>query len=416
MICGKAECGLLYAVKRSGSSVGYCSLSIRCGTRNENGYNNGIAHFTEHTIFKGTLRKSSSVINSYLDKLGGELNAYTTKEEIVLHATVLKEDLNKAGNLLFELATESTFPEKEIEIERGVVLEEIRSYKDSPADDVYDRFEQLLFAGHPLANLILGSEESVKNISSDELRRFVKEKFVPWSMAFSIVADIDEKEMERRVLKLADAFFPEKFTGQMIAGNCSGTFLNEKKPIKNNFNLIEYKNNYEVNAVIGSFAPSLYETQPRLATVLFSNILAGPASNSILNSILRERNGWVYSVESSYTKYADTGVLAICLGCDKANIEKCKASIHKEIEKLQTIPLSVSRLNAAKKQLLGQLAISSDNGEAQCLGMGKSLLSYGKVDSDDLVKSQILSVSSEDIRRAACSIFNPEYLSTLVYM
>ena len=156
MICGKAECGLLYAVKRSGSSVGYCSLSIRCGTRNENGYNNGIAHFTEHTIFKGTLRKSSSVINSYLDKLGGELNAYTTKEEIVLHATVLKEDLNKAGNLLFELATESTFPEKEIEIERGVVLEEIRSYKDSPADDVYDRFEQLLFAGHPLANLILG--------------------------------------------------------------------------------------------------------------------------------------------------------------------------------------------------------------------------------------------------------------------
>ena len=131
---------------------------------------------------------------------------------------------------------------------------------------------------------------------------------------------------------------------------------------------------------------------------------------------MRERNGWVYSVESSYTQYADTGILAICLGCDKANIEKCKASIHKEIEKLQTIPLSVSRLNAAKKQLLGQLAISSDNGEAQCLGMGKSLLSYGKVDSDDLVKSQILSVSSEDIRRAACSIFNPEYLSTLVYM
>ena len=207
MRSGKAGCGLQYAVKRSGSAVGYCALSIKCGTRDEAGYHCGIAHFTEHTIFKGTEKRSASTINSYLDRLGGELNAFTTKEEIVFHATVLKEDLSKAASLLFELATCPTFPEQEIQTEKGVVIDEIHSYKDTPSEDIYDRFEEMIFKGHPLSGNILGTTASVKKITREELLAFVKEKFQPCRMAFTVVADIDEERMEKGLVKLAEKFF-----------------------------------------------------------------------------------------------------------------------------------------------------------------------------------------------------------------
>ena len=209
MRSGTAPCGLRYAVRRGGSAVGYCALSMHCGTRDEAGFHGGIAHFAEHTLFRGTRRKSASAINSCLDRLGGELNAYTTKEEIVLHATVLKEDWKKAAGLLFELATEATFPEAEIETERGVILDEIISYKDNPAEDVYDRFETLLFEGTPLETPILGTTASVKKIKADMLRRFVQENFIPTKMVLSVVADIDEAVLEKQVLKMIDHVFSQ---------------------------------------------------------------------------------------------------------------------------------------------------------------------------------------------------------------
>lgn len=407
MITGKTECGIRYAVKRSGSAVAYCSLGITCGTRSETGFHSGIAHFTEHTLFKGTAHKKSSVINGYLDKLGGELNAYTTKEEIVLHATVLKEDLMKASSLLMEIATSATFPENEVNTERGVVIDEIKSYKDNPAEDIYDRFEEKLFAGHPLTNPILGSVKSVKEITSEELRRFVKEKFVPEAMAFTIVADIDEKRMEAGLLKLVGKFFADF--------RPSGNRLVRPARIElcNVFDEMISRKTHEANAVVGGYAPSLYEEKERLATVLLSNILAGPAMNSILNSILREKHGWVYGVESSYTQYADTGILAISLGCEKENLDRCLAAIDKEILKLQTQELTERKLNAAKKQLLGQLAISSDNGEAQCLSMGKSLLAYDKVWTGAETRNQIEGITSGQIMEMACRIFAPGKTSRL---
>ena len=207
MITGTCPSGLRYAVKRSGHAVAYCALSIGAGTRDETGFPAGTAHFTEHAMFRGTARKSAAVISSYLDRLGGELNAYTTKEEIVLHATVLKEDLGKAARLLFELATEATFPADEIETERGVILDEIISYKDNPAEDVYDNFEALLFKGTALETPILGTAASVKKITPDMLRRFVAKNFVPERMALTIVADIDEKDLEKRILKLVENVF-----------------------------------------------------------------------------------------------------------------------------------------------------------------------------------------------------------------
>ncbi|MBO4818451.1 MAG: insulinase family protein [Bacteroidales bacterium] len=409
MITGKSECGMVYAVRRGGSAVGYCALSIKCGTRDENGYHSGIAHFTEHTIFKGTRHKSASVINGYLDRLGGELNAFTTKEEIVLHATVLKEDLRKAGSLLLELATEPTFPENEIRTERGVVIDEIKSYKDSPADDVYDFFEEKIFAGHPLSRPILGTVDSVRKITSEELRQFVGENFRPEKMAFSVVADIDEAKMEKAVKSLIAKYFDGAVAAPAPERRLS-------VPVGAKFDETVEKHNHEVNAVIGSFAPSLYEEKERLTAILLGNILAGPASNSILNNILREKNGWVYAVESSYTQYSDTGIMAICLGCDRSNLEQCVLAVHKEILKLQTLPLSDARLKAAKKQLLGQLAISSDNGESQCLAMGKSLLSYGTVTADDEVRRRIEAISSEDLRMMSCRIFSADKISKLVFL
>lgn len=412
MISGKADCGLQYAVRKSGSAVGYCALSIRCGTRDEEGFNSGIAHFLEHTIFKGTEKKSASVINGYLDRLGGELNAFTTKEEIVFHATVLKEDLGKASSLLFELATCPTFPEHEINTEKGVVIDEIRSYKDTPSEDIYDRFEEMLFEGHPLSGPILGTVRSVKKISHDELLRFISEKFIPARMAFTVVADIDEKKMERDVLKLIAKFFAKEADSQ----ECQNTYSVPVKPEIRKFEKTINKRNHQANCIIGGLAPSLYQEKERLATVLLCNILGGPASNSILNSVLREKNGWVYGVECAYTQYSDTGMVAISLGCDKNNIDKCIAAIHKEINRLQSEPMTERKLKAAKKQLLGQLAISSDNGETQCLSMGKGLMAYGKITDGKETKDLIEAISAEDIMEMARTIFAEENLSRLIYI
>ena len=409
MISGKADCGLQYAVRKSGSAVGYCALSIRCGTRDEEGYHSGIAHFVEHTIFKGTSKKSASVINGYLDRLGGELNAFTTKEEIVFHATVLKEDLGKAASLLFELVTDATFPEHEVNTEKGVVIDEIHSYKDTPSEDIYDRFEEMLFKGHPLSGPILGTTASVKKISREELLKFVKEKFVPQRMAFTIVADIEEKKMEKEVLKLTDKFFKDK---DMESQDKTSHITPEPEQ----FDRTVSKRNHQANCIIGGLAPSLYQEKERLATVLLCNILGGPASNSILNSILREKNGWVYGVECSYTQFVDTGMVAITLGCDKANLEKCQKAIVKEIEKLQNELLTERKMRSAKKQLLGQLAISSDNGETQCLSMGKGLLAYGRITGGKETRDLIEGISSEDVREMARRIFAQENLSRLIYI
>ena len=412
MISGKADCGLAYAVKRSGSAVAYCALSIKCGTRNEAGYHKGIAHFTEHTIFKGTAKRRASVINSYLERLGGELNAFTTKEEIVFHATVLKEDLVKAAGLLFELATSPTFPENEVETEKGVVIDEIHSYKDSPSEDIYDKFEEMIFEGHPLGTNILGTTVSVKRITRDELLKFVKEQFTPDRMAFTIVADIEEAKMEKQILKMAEEVFQDysapgsKDDGQNPAG------IPKAEPFEKRLN----KRNHQANCIIGGLAPSLYQERERLATVLLCNILGGPATNSILNSVLREKHGWVYGVECSYTQFADTGLVAISLGCDKSNLEKCIKTVGNEIAKLQAEPLSERKLKAAKKQLLGQLAVSGDNGETQCLSMGKSLLAYGKITGGKETKTLIDGITAEDVQEMARTIFNPDRISKLIYV
>jgi len=408
---------MLYGIAQGGKSVAYCALSIQGGTRSEYGFPEGIAHFTEHTIFKGTARKSSRTINNYLDRRGGDLNAYTTREEIVLHAMVLKEDLWRAASLLLELATCPTFPEDEIETERGVVIDEILSYKDSPADDICDCFEEKLFAGHPLSRRILGTEQSVREITREDLLRFTKEGFTTGSMALTIVSPDSPEAVEQKLLK---------FLGKRFAGRPAGVLKSGHRPDLDGvryfapeakqFDETSDKGNHEANAIIGGIAPSIYGGKDRIGVILLANIIGGPASNSMLNDRLRERNGWVYGVDCSYSQYSDTGVIAISLGCEKENLRKCLRAIDKVLREMRDKPLTDRHMEAAKRQLLGQQAIAEESGESLCLAMGRELLSSGRISTDEELSSLIMSLSSSDIQRLSNELFAPDRLSRLAYL
>ena len=448
MITGITPEGIRYAVRRAGAAVGYCALTIGCGTRDEGSFPSGIAHFTEHAIFKGTAHRSARSINSCLELLGGELNAFTTKEETVIHATVLKEDLSRALKLLVELATEPSFPEDEIEIEKGVVVEEIQSYKDSPADDVYDCFEEIFFKGHPLSGPILGTEESVQGITLQQLKDYTAGGFTPDRMVLSMVADLPEERMvamlhraSARVKAVAlpasltpdgnvyvkltlPCTSPSGYAMPMHAGEGQTTDFSSHDDVspatgwseRGGFDEVVKKDNHEANAVFGGYAPSLADGRPRLVAGLLSNILAGPASNSVLGGVLRERNGWVYGVEASYTPYKETGIMAISLGCDPSNLSKVTRAVRRELSRMCEAPMAPRTFAAAKKQLLGQMAVSTANGESQCLGLGKSMLAFGRVLEDQVVRQEILSITAEEVRAAAEAIFAPGKYSSLVFI
>lgn len=437
MICSTTAEGLRYAVLKEGKRAAYCALSINCGTRVENvlktsskggHYPSGTAHFVEHALFKGTARHSAQEINGYLERLGGELNAYTTKEEIVLHSTVLSEDLRKAADLLFELATEPLFPDGEVQKEKTVILEEIASYKDSPADDIYDRFESMLFEGHPLCGTILGTAASVKGLEAENLREYVREFFVPSRMAVALVSPLEESQMVLMVEELSREYFRsgehslKPGMTDAEAGNANPgaepvfASLPTTSALPNLFDKTINRHTHQANCILGSTAPSLYREQERIAASLMANILGGPASNSILNSLLREKNGWVYNVECNYTQYADTGMMAVSFGCDRERLDDCISAIYGELERLRDCPMDEASLAAAKKQLKGQLAIASDNGESQALSMGKSLLVFGRVYDDETICRQIDAVTPQDIQASARAIFAPDRLSKLVYL
>lgn len=399
-------------MRSQGSSVGWCSLSIRTGSRDEEGFPAGMAHFLEHTMFKGTSGKSAAAINNALEKLGGELNAFTTKEEIVLHATVLKADIAKAASLLLEIAMDSCFPEEDIEVEKGVVIDEIASYKDSPADDIYDVFEEKLFKGTTLSSPILGTEQSVREITHSDLLRFRRTRFTTGRMTLSMVSPLPEEKMcaiaEKCIRDAVAAYSP-------IAGEGSPR-RSETFATLSRFNETVDKGNNEVNCIMGNFAPKGSDQQQRLATVLLCNMLGGPASNSILGSALRERHGWVYNVECGYTPYSDTGIATIQFGCDKDNLKSCLRTIHRHLKALRDKEISPAKLKAAKRQLLGQNAIALENGETQCISMGKSLMTYGHIPTDRQMEAKVMEISASMIRQRAQEIFDEDRMSTLIYL
>lgn len=402
---GILSSGLRYAVLRRSGAAAFAALHIRCGTRDEAPFHEGIAHFTEHTLFRGTKRHGASYIASCLDRLGGELNAYTTKEEIVLHATVLKEDVRRAAALLLELALEPSFPENEVETERGVVIDEIISYRDNPPEEIYDNFEGRLFPDHPLGRNILGSPESVAEISSEELRAFVSRHFTPENMVLTIVADHDEAELEKLISRVAAS--PLSVLPAFIT-----PYFAAPKPLEAFSKECETGNN-EVNVVLGGRAPSLYGGARRVAAALLAAILGGPAANSLLGRELREKHGWVYGVECSYTQYRDSGVMAVTFGCDAPNLKKCLRATARVISGMMERPMSEAALKAARRQALGQMAIASDSGEAQCLSMGKSMLSFGRVITPAETRDAVSAITPVDIQSVAVEIFSAP--SLLIY-
>ena len=402
------DCGAKMAFKRTRSDVSYCALAIKSGTRDEGAALEGMAHMTEHMLFKGTLRRSSQSISNRLERLGGDLNAYTSKEETVLYATVLKEDTAKAVDLLAELAFTSVFSEKELEKERLVVIDEINMCKDSPSESIFDDFEQLLFGEHPLGRTILGTAKSLKKMTSDDIRSYVSARFTPSNMCFSLVGNLTPARAEKIVSDVLTKYRCPSAAGQKLdtresLAYCAKSFTKEVN-----------KHNHQTNCIIGTAGLSYYDPD-RMALTLLANILGGPSTNSRLNQALRERNALVYSIEAIYTPYSDTGSFLICFGCEKPNLSTCIELIHRELRTLRDTPLTPFALRAAKKQLLGQLAISSDNGEVQALSMGKSMMVFGHILSDEEARAKIMDITSEQLQEVACRVLAEDKLSTLIY-
>ena len=398
------------------------------GTRNEEPAYNGLAHLNEHMLFKGTEKRGAASINNLLENVGGELNAYTTKEETVVHATVLKEDLRRAVELLLELLFTSTYPDKELLKEREVVYEEIISYKDSPADSIYEDFECRLFEGHPLQYPILGTRKTLSRIESSTLKEYLHKWFVPDNMAISVVADMEESQVVKIVERALRKYCPgqhcdiirESTPQPLVVGTAGGrTAAGEAAPLDWTpvppFRIEINKKHHQAHCIIGTRAYSYTQERERLALALLANILGGPAMNARLNTVLREKNALVYTVEACFNPYSDTGLFTIYFGCDKPLVERSLRLVRKELERVIEAPLSSRALANAKKQLLGQLAIASDNSEAQCLSMGKSMMIFGYIEPMETTRAKIESLTAAELQRVAQEILAWDNLSILIY-
>ena len=405
------ESGLQFAFRRTRSQVAYSALAIQSGTRNEPEALSGIAHMTEHMLFKGTLKRTPQQISNRLEMLGGELNAYTAKEETVLYSTVLKEDTAKAVDLLFELAFTSTFPQKELDKERCVVIDEINMYKDSPSECIFEEFERLLFGPSPLARSILGTTKSLKKIDSEALRDYVGQGFRPENMCIAIVGNLTPQRAEKIARQAAAKYIPADY---VPAARPVRPAVPAELPVPPRFEKEVAKKNHQINCIIGTTAYSYYDER-RMEMVLLANLLGGPGANSRLNQQLREKNALVYAIDASFTQFADNGSLMIYFGCEKPNLDRCISLVHGELAALRDKPLSERALRAAKKQLLGQLAVASDNGESQALSMAKSMLVFGDILSDEEVRRRIDAITAESLQRVAASALAEERLSTLIF-
>ena len=417
-----------FSFKRVTSPVAVCAVSTMVGTRNEEPAYNGLAHLNEHMLFKGTEKRGAASINNLLENVGGELNAYTTKEETVVHATVLKEDLRRAVELLLELLFTSTYPDKELLKEREVVYEEIISYKDSPADSIYEDFECRLFEGHPLQYPILGTRKTLSRIESSTLKEYLHKWFIPDNMAISVVADMEESQVVKIVERALRKYCPgqhcdiirESTLQPLVAGTAGGcTAEGEAAPLDWTpvppFRIEINKKHHQAHCIIGTRAYSYTQERERLALALLANILGGPAMNARLNTVLREKNALVYTVEACFNPYSDTGLFTIYFGCDKPLVERSLRLVRKELERVIEAPLSSRALANAKKQLLGQLAIASDNSEAQCLSMGKSMMIFGYIEPMETTRSKIESLTASELQRVAQEILAWDNLSILIY-
>jgi len=395
--------GIRVVHQRNSSPVAHCCIMVNAGTRDEFDGEQGMAHFIEHVIFKGTRKRKAYHIMSRLEDVGGELNAYTTKEETVIHATFLKSDYNRAMELVADITFRSTFPEKEIQKEKEVVIDEINSYKDSPSELIFDDFEELVYSGHPFGRNILGSKKQIKRFTRSDIQRFIGRNYNTDQIVFCSIGDISFT----RVKKLA-----ERHLGWVGANYRSAPRL----PFSNYFPQTRTvnKSTFQTHCITGNIAYSLQEPR-RIGMHLLSNILGGPGLNSRLNLELREKHGYAYNVEAMYSPYSDTGLFCVYFGTDKGNLDKSLQIVHKEFRRMREQRLGVLQLFKAKRQLMGQMAIASESNENLMLSIAKSYLVFNTAENLEAIYSQIENLSSSDILEIANEILDTDKLSMLIY-
>lgn len=388
----------------STSEVAHCGLLINAGSRDEEPGEQGIAHFVEHLIFKGTRKRKAFHILSRMDDVGGEINAYTSKEETCIHTSFLKKDYERSLELLSDITFNSVFPGKEMSREKDVIIDEINSYKDNPAESIYDDFEELVFEGQPLGRNILGTPELLNKFDRKDIERFIRGNYLPEQMVITSIGDISFD----RLIQLAEKHFghiaPVSPTRQRVPFN---GYTPASRTLQKNTN--------QAHCIIGNVAYDFYHPR-RIAMTLLENLIAGPGLNSRLNMLLREKLGYVYHVESSYSPFSDVGLFTLYLGVDKSRLDKTLEQVYREFERLRTQPLGKIQLNKAKRQLFGQLAISSENPSTRMIANGKSYLMRDRVDSLQELREKIEAVTAEELMETARDVLKPEQLTTLTYL
>ncbi len=387
--------------RRVSSGVAHCALVVNAGCRDELRGEYGIAHFTEHALFKGTERRKAYQVNCRLENLGGELNAYTTKEDTTLHATVLRRDFRRAVELIADVIFRSTYPEKELKKEREVIADEINSYKDSPSERIYDDFEDLMFKGSELGHNILGSKSSIARFDTEAIRRYVDRCYTTDQMVFSSIGNFSVA------------------TAQAVAEQYLGGFVPTTRSYKRAeplpyepFDVSLSRHTHQRHGLIGTRGYSIADER-RLPLALLVNILGGPSANSLLNIELREKRGLSYNVEATYTPYSDCGIVGIYFSSDHDNGEQCVELIEESVSKMLREPISPRRLAIAKRQFVAQMAISMESNEGYMLGAGKSLLLYKDIDTLEEAYAKVMAITAEQIMDVANDKFSN--LSRLIY-
>ena len=430
----------------SDSQVVYCGYQINAGTRNEEPGEEGLAHFCEHVTFKGTERRKAWHILNCLESVGGDLNAYTNKEGTVYYSAILKEHIARAVDLLSDIVFHSVYPQAEIDKEVEVICDEIESYNDSPAELIYDEFENILFKGSPLGHNILGTAEQVRAFTTEDALRFTRKLYRPDNAIFFAYGDIDFKKLVKligRALaddesgKLAAEKLPqisqitqisrdensiatEKSVSSVesVGPKNYSSVGNEKYPSVGNEiagqTIVMQKNTHQAHVMIGTQAYDVNDDR-RMPLYLLNNMLGGPGMNAKLNLALREHNGLVYTVESTMVAYGDTGTWSIYFGCDEHDVKRCLRLVRKELDKFMQKPLSDAQLKAAKKQIKGQIGVACDNRENFALDFGKSFLHYGWEKNVDRLYEQVDEITAAQIQAVAQELFDKERLTTLIF-
>lgn len=382
-------------------SVAHCALLIGAGSRDEHPGQYGLAHLTEHAFFKGTERRRAWQVNCRLENLGGELNAFTTKEETTIHATTLRGDFAKAAELIADIAFRSTFPEREIEREKEVIADEINTYKDSPAEMLYDTFEDMLFEGSELGHNILGRKAALMRYDGAAIRAFTARTHTTDRMVFSSIGNFSPKTAEATALR----YFGEQ------AATTRG-FERAAPPAVKPFEKTVTKHTHQTHCIIGNRACGIEETK-RLPLALLVNVLGGPSANSLLNVEVREKHGLSYNIEANYIPYGDSGLVAIYFSSEHANEAQCAELVERQLQRLRTTPLTGRQLSMAKKQFIAQLAISGESNENYMLSAGKSLLTHDEIDTMEEVYAKIGTLTAAQLTEAAEEVFTK--MSRLTY-